>query len=463
VLEAELAPHSPVAQRHLYFTRRPRKELEAVQAKDSTHLSISRYLETVWGLKAWIVVSILLMALLAGAYSLTLPNRYQATAQTILLPALVGVGARVEARTVSQETLAQLLRNADTARRVHERILSDRASASKPEGGDASRPSSLMPGEIEALTACSDEDIQALTDGALSAALSAEVSVELRMPTEILYSPIVRVRAVMENPNLARVAANAAARVLVDLHAELLKRHSERSYAAMTQLAAERRKAMDAIDNEMNGVRTTLGNPEVLRREADLWTRAYERALEGAAPPPDVESLRRRIEDLRNRLGNVEDKLESLRLARDTHLSTLSNLYYTQDTAAYSAPVHLGELQMASPAGPSAARVSPDRGRMMVTTATVVFVLWLAGALLLSLVEPSAPPAAQSLPDDAGGFPERSRRSRGGRSRPRHGGPRYEGDSRRPGGNAPGGDSGHSANVPRPVMPTPGVTNIRPE
>ncbi|MBN1865772.1 hypothetical protein JW916_00630 [Candidatus Sumerlaeota bacterium] len=432
-----------------------------MQAKDPTNLSISRYLETVWGFKGWIVLTILVMALVAGGYSLTLADRYQATAQTILLPPLLTAGTRVEPRTVSQETLAQLLRSPEIARRVRERILDDYAAVANAEQADPSRAANLMPGEVEALAACSGQEIDSLSEGALLGALSAEVSIELRMPTEILYSPVVRVRSVLENPRLARVAANAAARVLVDLHAELLRGHAQRSYDEMTRLAGERRKAIDAIDSERDAARKTLGDPEILRREADVLTRAYERAAEAGAPAAEVEPLRHRAEEVCNRLANVEDKLESLRFARDAQISSLANIHYTQDAAAYAPSIHLGELQMASPAGGGPRRVSPNRGRIMTTAAIALFALWLAGAFLLLFVEPSDTAAEPTTPGETDGL-GRSRRSRGSRPRSRHGVHRREGDSRRPTGNGPGGSAPRTSGGAREGG-SPGVTNIRPE
>jgi len=438
------------------------------------NLTVSLYLATVWEKKLGIVFVVLAVTFCAVLYSLILRNLYQASAQVILLPPLVTVNPADAARQISPQTVERLLANAETARRAIRQLRMARGALAKlplPKGTPEQQAESLAamsardlagapgitkeeiallmnlkPGETEALLACSPEDIATLSIGAVLGALQTSTSVETRMATETVFSPVVLIKAVMRKPQLARAVANAAARVLVDRCREITSDRAQQSSAEMEQQVLKQREVLDSIDQESARLSEIGGNANMIDRDLYWLDRAYGgRMLANpkAADAPETAALREKIAKLQNQRDAARSRVDTRDMLRTVYGIGLRSLLEMQVEVGFTPAARLKKVDMVSPAGPTAARIYPNRKQLTAMVGVITLVVALGGVFVLLLGQryiPEEPPASASAaggPQSSGSGWRRTRRGgRGGRFRSRPSGPHDRRD------NEPHGPSG---------------------
>jgi hypothetical protein len=464
-------------------------------------LTPSAYLTEVWDKRIPIGILIVLAVVIAGFFSLLEKPRYEATAQAILLPPQVTKDSRVPPRPLTLLAMEQILHGANVADTICERLRSASALAKTaqksiepnnaktaarklaelPKAAWESAGASpelaaylvaLEPNEIEAMLECSSKDIDALGAGDVSRALSTSTSVETRMATDLIYSPVMLVRATLPNPALARAVANTAGHVAVERHEALVREQSETSWNEIEAHIKDRRDNIAAIDREIEAATKTLGAPKAIEHESDACRRELEEILRVApAETKKIDDLRNRIRALEAQYVAASERIDSLQTQRMAYMVALRYLIETQDSVRTAGPVTLGSMRFGSDAGSSARRVETGRLSLVGGAAVTAFIVGLAGVFVTMVLKtnlPSSSPAPTSnRPVRPAGAPDSrsggNQNREGGGSRGSRGGRPFNRRPPRP--SVEGGNSGNPDRERRPSggASNQGVTTIRPD
>jgi len=244
-------------------------------------LAFESYLKEIWRRRFRIVGVTFLIAAATAVVSLLLPKTYEAVAQLIVLPAQYK--PELASRTPEVQTCQMLLHSPDVLKKLRQMLVQGREVIENLTAGEKLTPEhiegimGLTSATIEVDTGCEPEVAQFIADldpaglkalaafplkkleemslEDLSESLRAEVTEEKKTAIDIIYSPIILIRARARTGQQAALLANTWAKVFLDVYGEMVRNNTMTSYRFIAAEVERFQKDREKIQQELRDLR----------------------------------------------------------------------------------------------------------------------------------------------------------------------------------------------------------------
>jgi capsular polysaccharide biosynthesis protein len=301
---------------------------------EKTSLTFEDFLKEIWQRRWSIVATTFLVALATAVVSLFIPKVYQATAQLIVLPPRFKPELASQAPEV--KTCQMLLGSPAVLRELLRWLVDGREVLDNLTKGERMTPDNiegirnLTAAQIQVATGCDAalaefmdkldangleglaefrlKKLRDMTLEDLGEIVRSEVAEEKKTAIDIIYSPIIVLRARGRTGAQAAVLANAWGAVFLKVYSDLVRRDTDASFKFISAEASRLQKERAQLQEEIRKLRQRF-NLEFLTARMEADTHDYgEMQSDLARQRLDLDEATSRLATLARTLNAIEDE-----------------------------------------------------------------------------------------------------------------------------------------------------------